>query len=58
MKNKSNDFMYKLFALCAIVFFAMVILRPLWNYSIGTLNSSLDFITAWVCATLSNYFKE
>jgi hypothetical protein len=58
MKNKNNDFMYKLFALCAIAFFAMVIFRPIWDYSVGTLNSSLDFITAWVCASLSNYFKE
>lgn len=46
-----------LFTLIAFVFFAMVILRPLWDYSNGTLNSSLDFITAWVAASIASYFK-
>ena len=53
-----NEFLYKLFAIVALVFFAMVILRPFWNYSIGTLNSSLDFITAWIAASISSHFNE
>lgn len=53
-----NNTLYKVFSVIALVFFAMVILRPLWNYSVGTLNSSLDFITAWVAATIASHYKE
>lgn len=53
-----KDLLYKLFAIVALVFFAMVILRPLWDYSTGTLNSSLDFITAWIAATISSKYRE
>ena len=56
MSNKK--FLYGLFTVIAFVFFAMVILRPLWNYSAGTLNSSLDFITAWIAASIASSYKE
>lgn len=56
MLNKK--FLYGLFTAIAFVFFAMVILRPLWNYSAGTLNSSLDFITAWIAASIASNYKE
>lgn len=46
------------FTVIALIFFAMVVLRPIWNYSIGTLNSSLDFITAWVCASIAAALKK
>ena len=56
MSNKK--FLYGLFTAIAFVFFAMIILRPLWNYSAGTLNSSLDFITAWIAASIASSYKE
>ena len=56
MLNKK--FLCGLFTAIAFVFFAMVILRPLWNYSVGTLNSSLDFITAWIAASIASSYKE
>ncbi len=46
------------FTTIAFIFFAMVLLRPLWNYSIGTLNSALDFVTAWIAASIASHFKE
>ena len=47
-----------IFTVIAFIFFAMVVLRPLWNYSTGTLNSSLDFITAWIAASIASSYKE
>lgn len=56
MSNKK--FMCGLFTTVAFLFFAMVIFRPFWDYSIGTLNSALDFITAWIAASIAAHFKE
>lgn len=56
--SKPNKTFYEVFSWIALVFFAMIVLRPLWNYSIGTLNSSLDLITAWIAANIASSFKE
>lgn len=45
---------YTILTLLSVGFFALVILRPLWDFSAGTLYSSVDFITGWVLASAAN----
>ena len=55
---RKQEFLYKLFAVIALVCFGLIVLRPLWDRSNASIDGCLYFVIGWSAATISGKLKE